>query len=699
MESVIGQATVKETLSRCMAQSLSTDGKRFHWDRFFTNWFRRDGTPAFFLFKRHLGVTNVQYVELMALIRTYATETHTGQVPKSLLFHTTAQVKSTLTTMFSFVSSEPEQSQPLIDDFANRYAEVIGATVAMNIFYGSCAVFLPPGIALNIEQLCADSGYIHSAGRSIYIRHISKATGTEFFGGLNEHLTLTKQSARPVPFIVYSHEDFDVHDKPAKEQISRGIELSKLHVEKMSMGNQQLSQILANMRDVYKEQLFVPGAGAYTRNHDFREAESLWLICDRSVVFDTPTIEGPDRYYICYQQLVKNEVPFFLFDENKPAWKSHTTLPHSLTAALINATRPHASAPTICDPFCGTGTTWLEAMRLLGDVPIQCSDLSPAASLLARDNFSFFCASSQSIQIVVRKLEALSSALEAQSSDDAASRQDGLDFGGGDESDDVVADYHRAATFLRDLRQAFPNEKQEFELTAAFVNELSSAAEFVRLLFYICLRAELRFHSAFTRGSANFPDAFRQSLAELVAQMKLYAALRVEVDVQPRLSTNVNYVAVKGNYSKILFPKLLLLPELTSLGDRLERGISTKDARVLPKNSYDIVLCDPPYGFNTKEDREKLSDLYSVFIDAALSALKPNGHLVVCLPEKSFTGRELPLCTSRELITNQVLLKAGALGRTVFTPAASIPSQLFRPPYYWIAERALRRTILHFRIL
>jgi hypothetical protein len=75
-----------------------------------------------------------------------------------------------------------------------------------------------------------------------------------------------------------------------------------------------------------------------------------------------------------------------------------------------------------------------------------------------------------------------------------------------------------------------------------------------------------------------------------------------------------------------------------------------------------------------------LPTLYSEFIEAAIAALRHRGHLIICLPGESYTGRALPYCTGNGLITNQVLIKAKASNKRIYVPARSLPSKLLVPP-------------------
>lgn len=102
--------------------------------------------------------------------------------------------------------------------------------------------------------------------------------------------------------------------------------------------------------------------------------------------------------------------------------------------------------------------------------------------------------------------------------------------------------------------------------------------------------------------------------------------------------------------------------------------------------AVDAIICDPPYGFNTREEQGDLANLYAEFIGAAVAALRHRGHLIICLPSESYTGRDLPYCTNSGLITNQVLIKAKAVNKRIYVPARSMPSRLISAPYYWESQ-------------
>lgn len=689
--------TISEELSKAIIQSIPKDSSDFNWHNFFHLWYVKSGSPYFFLFKRHLGVTNLQHVELHSLLKTYCTATLSHELDEHLLFSTTAQLKDNIIELMRLVfDSKSEDREIRIRDFANTYADIFRSTVIIDPFYCSCVVFIPPSLKINLNQIVADSGYIHSAGKAVFVRNISKAKQEHLMGNLLEYVTaLGTPPKPPIPFIVYAHEEFSDWDGHVEDQIKTGIHQTKMYLEKMNMGPVSLAQILKEIESEprFEKYLKVPAPNHQADGSIPISPRSLWLVCDRAVSPKNPaSTYDAKRYYICYEQVAKNENPFFFFDEDKPAWKAHTTLPHSLTAALLNTTRPHHGSMVICDPFSGTGTTWFEAARISPDSKIRCSDLSEAAVLLARDNLWFFQLDTAHLTLLSARLVELEKNLsERLKKQESSKGQVELDY-------EVGTDPFSSAEFLLEkLIEEQGPEIQEFDLSKEFVLALEVKDIDTRLMFYLALRAHLRSQSGFKRKAVSLHKAFHKYLTKFIAQ--LYELIRVRKLIEDKKPYHQdNHSVVQGRYSSAVVSALFTEPAV-ALPGRLRTEVIALDCRKLEANSVDIILCDPPYGFNTTEAQAELSRLYSEFIDIALSALRPNGHLIMCLPQESYTGRGLPYCTRYRLVLHQVLTKAHRLRRKLYLPASSVPDKAFVPPYYWESERALRRIILHFRVL
>ena len=248
----------KGELASAVAKAVSPITKSFRWSIFFDHWFRQRGESLFVLFRRNLSVTNVQYVELVSLLREHVVTENTatlGGAPTTLLFHTTAQLRELTTTAVNGLPQHLDRHQRG-KVFADLYADVWGNTVLLDMFFSSCGILLPPGLRANLERAVAESGYIHSAGRTVYTRSMEKSTQREFYVAVKRHLE-DFPAADKLPFIVYAHEDFSEHDRSAQEQMARGIQGTKLFLEKQNMGPLGLSDVVDGLRDRFGQWLFV----------------------------------------------------------------------------------------------------------------------------------------------------------------------------------------------------------------------------------------------------------------------------------------------------------------------------------------------------------------------------------------------------------------------------------------------------------
>lgn len=216
---------------------------------------------------------------------------------------------------------------------------------------------------------------------------------------------------------------------------------------------------------------------------------------------------------------------------------------------------------------------------------------------------------------------------------------------------------------------------------------------FDRFLFYIALRTLKRNLAAFERESKSWIDAYKYELSKLKNQINELHNLR-EKENQDRKSNLDNCkIIIQGDYS---LSTTLSYREIKKLDNIIVRK---NDVRDIKPNSCDLIITDPPYGFNKSGSVADLAQLYKEMIKTIILALKKNGHLVFCLPDHSRTGKKIKFFTNYGLIIHQVLATAESLNREVINSvfAAPSPNILFRPPFYWESERALRRSILHFR--
>ena len=249
------------------------------------------------------------------------------------------------------------------------------------------------------------------------------------------------------------------------------------------------------------------------------------------------------------------------------------------------------------------------------------------------------------------------------------------------------------------LLTTLPQWRQRKEPTKPPQTSSDSNSAFLdRLLFYLILRAERRYAADFIRAQAEDArlnlhwQAFEKEKKTLTEQIALLQELRDRSEAQtaPSQQSEIAFTLLKGVFAT------------SCVADCTRSGsLKVLNVKKLPEDFCDVIVTDPPYGFNTNEEIGDFARLYAAMFEKLVLALRSNtgGQIVIAIPDWSHTGRQLPLFALRRLITQQILIAAARHSKEVNDSThISHLGDLIRPPYYWESERPLRRAILHFRI-
>lgn len=660
-------------------------------EQLFSAWFRSRGHSYFFLFTKNLSVTSLQHAELLSLVRVHVRDA-TGQAGH-LQFLTVDDFFADFRSLLADLQRSFEDRDALADALLELYGNWLRRLIVVELFYGSCTVFTPPHLNLDLYSVCRESGYVHSCGDNIYTRRFEQLDPDDIVATLKTHLGRDPGNAGSRRFVsVYAHEDFTMHDRKYSSELSGGLDESKVFVEKYYVGAKRFVAFIDQLREQIGEAIHIPAPGPYKeqrtialKDPDVDRTRTIWFIVDREIgrTFRHP---GNQRYLICYEQKYKNYNPFHVFDENKPAWVSHTTIPHTLAGAMINITRPWwpAERPVVvADPFSGTGTVWLECHKLKG-VRLQCGDVAPIAPLLAQDNREFFALSLAGIEKLMGEVEGLKNA-HASLAEPTSRRPVRIEKG--------LESYQRALVLFDQIAK---EEREDIEIPASVVEELRSCSFVERLLFYVCLRTHVRHSGGFDRGSEQWGMAFFKELDVLIWQIEELAGLRRREEETAIRSEGTESEFV-GTYSlgASIPPSAFENREDLAL-------VAVRDARQTVREHdelADVIVTDPPYGFNTDERPAELARIYAESIRAMIGSLNDGGQLVMAVPERSYTGRRVASFVTRAWLTQQVIAEARVAGLEAVVSAQVFPRPggIFFPPYYWESAKALGRSILHFR--
>lgn len=652
---------------------------------FFRVWFKeKRGEALFFVFRQSLKVTNLQLGELIALISAYATVGNAGPSAQPLHFVSYDDFVSSVSTLIAALPRK-RRRRDQAEWFARHYSHLLARTVVIDTFFGSCAVYVPHHLFVDLRVVCGLSGYVHSCGRNVFIRNVSKASRDHLFEAIERYLKRYAKTSDRILFTPYAHEDFP-HDD---EDSTSDLDHLKLHVEKFFVGREHLVDVLTRLQARFKKQLAIPEPGVVRkkrkvdlavelRSGTLDETRTIWLLSDHHA--DAEGARTRDRYFICYEQMFHNRSPFFIFDENKPGWVEHTTMPHTLAAAMLNVTRPFwpEKDVVVADPFAGTGTTMFEAAKF-EQVYVKTSDKSELACGAAADNMRFFSTSGEHLERLIESLQTLMTSVRDDEEKIPGTVVDAAD---------VVRLSSARRIWEKGVGAQLDDAKKFFRRQRGL---------FSRIAFYLALRANKRHAAGLLRRSEAWPRAFSREASALIEQLERYRSLKEVVDGAGGTldGTLAEYI---GRYSKnVTISPAAVVRFLTDRASPQEIANAELIPEKWAKDSIDVVITDPPYGFNTDDDAETLARLYVRFLRGAVRALKDNGQLVICLPERSNIGKTPLGFQHHGIVTHQVFALARECGKEVVTGPFAIPGRLYRAPFYWESDRALRRSILHFR--
>ena len=671
------------TLNKCFAKGIENFSENFY-----RQWFISRNSNYFFLFSHNLSVTNIQLGELVALLHQYAKRKYTNNsnVPHELQFVTTNEFKQSIEQLMASFPIDREHPTPCLKKIAQIYAPILANTVILDGFFNSCSVSLPPYMSIKLDKICGASGYIHSCGQTIFIRNMLKLTKNCLFSTLHQYVHKNASNSQKIPFIVYSHEVFSTaYKKKYEGNVKDGPDDVKLYLEKCYIKDERLIEVLNEMRDHFAHDLLIPETKECLDIENY--SKTLWLVRDRPINALNPKHPASETFLICYEQLYKNENPFYSFDENHPAWTTQTTMPHTLASAMINITMPYwepRKKIVLGDPFVGSGTIYFEAKKF-SQIKAICSDKEEISRILVEDNINYISSTQDELTEYIKTLE-LVQQIKIMNGNVSFPPQN-------NELNNALC---RAIDLLHNKnKSSVPSIKPKYDALSV-LNDFSPQNLQEKLILYICMRAKLRHAASLTYGSIAGLSAFLSEAKQLKCQFEHLKEIKVKEKVDSNKSTNLTVSSkyIHKTIGKFSPSCMVNLDKYGKCND-----IIIRDALKTPALTYDVIITDPPYGINTTEDRYELAKLYSKFIEVLIKSLKNSGQIVICLPEEVRTGQVVPYFANKDIVSQYIRIAAKKLNKEIVQYHSTLPkATIYTPPYYWESEKSLSRSILHYRI-
>jgi hypothetical protein len=717
---------------------------------------------ALLLMYKNLGVTNLWPTELLALLRTYSFEANPdsdGVHSKAYVsFSSDLEYTSYLEELFNSISRSVTSNTGIFDHRAferfivagiSQYADIINSTIVINFYYCSALVHVPRNRVINLRRIIAESGYIHSGGTAIYVRAASKAKIEELEDRLM--LFLNGYSDKPVYITPYADEFFSPYDSVSPVSIRNGLADVKLQLRKHFIGGIPLLEYLATLptREGFKDKIHVPlGLADYAEERhaaDKTESRStIWFIVDHGLdtrgLTDRVSPSQQNLYLMVYTQAFLNDNQFILLKERKPGWYASITQPHTMSAAIVNILRGgpfvqnygSTKPRVVLDPFFGTGTTIFDAALRLDDAVIIGFDRDPRSFQAVLDNSDFFSLSPESLE---HYMELIDAGLHLLTEPDF--RLQALPRNTITAPKETASHTEIFRFILSTINKSFllPNSGEQTSIgqrirrcvTEGFDDELNrlvfgdQSTLKIRIVFYLLWRAMALGGFGIRDNAENVPVVFKQELEKFRSEIRHMRRGLVGNPIYPQVQESFGLFAENvGLYSHALYvnPSSLALirNRIRQLSlDEMEKKGSVRDwepgiwlvrtpdslsALKLVANSVDLLLTDPPYGFNAQEDEElELMDCYGQLAPLLVDALTDTGQLALILPAFAKNGREIPFYQTSRSITRQVITHAKRSQKPLSDDVKTIPQpyQLFTRPYYWISTSVLERSIIHFR--
>ena len=695
---------------------------------FFENWFTKYGKTYNFIFKQNLFVTNIQFRELIDLIQLNVWKDKIQ--PQVNFMNTNDFINLTSNIIESFIDEKELNTirvnnanikvRQSVDEklklVCDNYISLFENTVIIDAYYTSCIVSLPSCLKLKISQVCYQSGYIHSCGENIYTRNMDKAKYDNFVEKLVAYLS---EYCEPLNFIMYTHEDFPIKNKLYINDFQKnGLDEIKFYLEKFYMQDISLLEVSAKL----KEEKKLKGKIKIVKKEEAKKnntSECIWLIIDRSIGKDLK-YPGNKKYYICYKQLFINENPFHIFDENKPGWINQVTIPHTLVGAMLNIGRcgctNREQEIKILDPFVGSGTTFLESLKY-SDIRFKGGDISKIAQEVSRINMLFFSADLEVIEslasFVLDYIYRIDSGQYHKILKDLNASEDQNNK----KYREIMLEIQNT---LIDLKESFSVEESQFSNNYYILvksleknikrkfedeNDILNTPEYINLISSIWIlttwKAYKRNEYIYKYNKENFDliDSTIDELSSLYYRINSYIHLRrrsLEV-----LNVKNKVVTYFGKYTKGCSLDFQYLYK--SKEDNLKSIRSEIDVvdflKLFEDDKIDLIITDPPYGFNTIEEKQTFSKLYISFIRAMVKCMKNGGQIIMCLPACSYSGKTVNIFAQKEIVSQQFSIAARENNMYVVEKKEQLPEpkQLYQFPFYWDSEKALRRDIIRFQ--
>lgn len=698
-----------------------------------------------FLFHKNLSVTDITSAEIFALIKrkTNACTTYTADggpiIPDFLDDPQYTRYIENLLLPFAFDAKVKGQE---VDSYLKRISEEVTElhedffykTISFDRLFNSALMHIPRSLVVDCQAVVAESGYIHSAGHSIYARRAEKTSTNEITQNLEEFLAA--HPGRTFALEAFSENFLKSNIDPEgsselSSSIRNGIDGHFFEFGKQYIGSLPLTDVLPILEECLSDKIDFDGLSidSHSPSTETHPASSIFLLYDSRFIRSSSHNASPnsDRLIFLFNPYIFNANQLTLFKERKPAWAGPVTLPHTLSAAIVNILHPVSGdvkrSPLIIDPFCGTGTCLFDTAIRIPNARIVGFDRNTVSPVLVRDNLAFLSADGAQLKEIwdfFSRFESEVAKLIERNLDGTAKRDRIVDeFKERVKACAVLIGSQFDAVEAAQGSAPAPSPRVIFEegFDRRVAERLRAGSLQENLVFYLTWRAmasAAKLVGFDGNGDYDEDNLLREVFARVAEFQRLTRQLMRLKDEEIRARSGA-YNLVDGRWaprSTVSDAAWRKFVELSPDQVGAEMGavdaisvVNVEDSVAalsgLP-NAVDAIVGDPPYWFNTEAtDAFAAQKFYSDFVDAAVRALRPGGgKLALAVLQYSRNGRTVPFYQTRGAVTRKVLSSAEKYGKQLINVAQANGGRasMSDPPFFWNSRSVLSRRILLFTV-
>ncbi len=652
----------------------------------FESWYKDYGAVYQFIYRCNFSITDIQYRELAELLRMHCLSRDMG---KKVFLATRQQMEEFLWEFQGELFSG--KNSGFSQEIRKVCLKKIAHTIVIDNYYTSSIVYIPETITADIEAIVYEGGYIYSCGEYVFR---GKIDGTCYAEVEEAWTRYTRNKNLNFRLEIYDSRKYSAADKGYEDDFkNNGISSLQLDPEHFYLQEMSLMEAMKRLND---------------RNMYQNSKETAWIFRDRAISEKEREVE--QGYYFITWPLVLNKNVSYLFDTDHPAW-NNTLIPHTFVSAMLNIGRGTCKGRDIkvLDPMVGSGTMAVEAAKY-PEMIFSGSDIASDSCEMVNYNMQFFAmddlSGEQLAQIIWKLLkvmytdetEKLFNIISDQQKERLRKLNSSIDVS----REKIISDItYSVKNFLDKNIDIFLEDASEYDeqrRKALKSAELSKEKVFyVDFFVFVFRKASLR-HCRTDISRMNRETLKKAAFREITGL--LFRSLDM-LDILKQMDSN----CLSRKDGKVIFKMNGINCVGVDYGrvyknHAIQRIQSGEDLRISLKKyqteQVDLIITDPPYGYNTEEQDEALYELYRDLAEESVKVVKPGGTIIMCLAARMHQGKRLPGFIKRDFVLGMFREAAARNGREIIDSDEEIRGmgELYDFPFFWESKKVLRREIL-----